>query len=212
MDIQNVSGEAIALTKVGVTIPNGATEVGLEDKWMDDEDIAALVEGGKLIASNFSDAAGSHVAQAEVSGAVAASHTHANSAELDLVTDGDHDVSDGSAHSIVGTNQTHATGNGADHADVATNSAHTALVAGNPHVVTAVEAGADAAGSSAAVQGNLDTHTGMVTGNPHVVAPSELAYVAGTAGDWAGTAPADIQSAIDRIAAQVAVNAAAPIA
>jgi len=59
---------------------------------------------------------------------------------------------------------------------------HTGTVTGNPHGVTAADAGADVAGSAATVQTNLDTHTGTVTGNPHEVTAAEVgADVAGSA-------------------------------
>ena len=76
---------------------------------------------------------------------------------MDLVSDGDHDVSNGSSH-----------------ADVATNSAHVALVAGNPHAVT----------------------------------PAEAAYTPGNSADWAGD-PADLQAAVDRLAAHIAAGGGA---
>ena len=143
MDLQNTTGGAIAISTSGVVIAAGATYTGLDDKWLQDEGVAALVTAGDLVASNYDASAGSRVVQPEVSAAVAASHTHTNAVELALVSDGDHDVA---------------------------------------------------------------------TGNPHGAAPADVVYTAGTAGDWAGAAPTDLQTAIDRIAAQVAVNAAAPIA
>jgi len=194
MDLQNVSGGAIALTKLGKVIANGATATGIEDKWLQDPDIAALVTAGDLVASNFAATAGSEVVQPEVTAALAATHSHANKAELDLLTDGDHDVSDGSAHSIVTSNQTHATGDGSDHADVAANTA-----AQHTHTnKTELDLVSD---------GDHD----VLTGNPHGATPTDVAYTAGNPADWAVSPPADLQAAIDRLAAQLAIVGAAPI-
>jgi len=157
MDLQNVSGGAISLTRLGIVIADTATATGIADKWLQDEDIAALVNDGKLVPSNYSSAVGSAVVQPEVVAAPGASHTHANAVELDLVTDGDHDVSDGSSH-----------------ANVATNSAHSALVAGNPHSVT----------------------------------PAEALYTPAAPVNWAGS-PANLQDAVDRLAAHITAGGGA---
>jgi hypothetical protein len=47
------------------------------------------------------------------------------------------------AHSDIASNSAHRTGDGSDHADVAANSTHRGTTTGNPHQVTAAEAGAD---------------------------------------------------------------------
>ena len=210
MIIKNVSGGAFVLSMIGKTLANNE-QVEIADKYRQDEDIAAAITAGTLSVVSYSTDAASIVAQDEVSAAVAAAHTHANQAELDLVTDGDHDVSDGSAHSIVGANQTHATGNGADHADVATNSAH---VAGNgaDHADVATNSAHVAGdGSDHSVVAANAAHVAVNPGNPHGVTPTLVGYTPGNPADWAGTAPANVKQALDRIAAQLAIVGAAPI-
>lgn len=228
MDIQNVSGDFLALTGIGIELVAGETKTGIADKWAEDADIVSLVNGGKLVLSNYDTNLGSAVVAPEVAAAVADAHTHANMTEIDKVTVGDHDVIvTGNPHAVdaaqAGADVAGAAAAAQSAAEAASDpvgsastvqgnlDTHTGTVTGNPHVVTLAEVGADAAGAAATVQGNLDTHTGTVTGNPHAVALSDLAYTAGTAGDWAGSAPTDVAAALDRIAAQVAINAGVPI-
>jgi len=211
MDLQNVSGEAIALTKLGVTIANGATATGIDDKWLQDEDIAALVSDAKLVASNYDASAGSAVVQPEVAAALAASHTHANQAELDLVTDGDHDVSDGSSHSAVVTNSAHVAGDGSDHSVVATNAAHVAGDGSDHANVATNSAHVAGDGSDHSVVAANAAHVAITAANPHGVDPTNELYTPTTPADWAGTAPTNVQQALDRIAAQLAVVGAVPI-
>ena len=64
---------------------------------------------------------------------------------------------------------------------------HAALTTGNPHAVTAAEAGADPTGSAATVQGNLDTHTADQT-NPHLVTAAQAGA------DPTGTADAAVST------------------
>ena len=102
MIIKNVSGSAFVITSVGKTMANNG-QITVPDKLRQDDDIAAAITAGNLQVISFSSDASSIVAQEEVGAAVAASHTHANAAELDLVTDGDHDViAVGNPHSVTG--------------------------------------------------------------------------------------------------------------
>ena len=114
--------------------------------------------------------------------------------EVDTGTASAHATGDGSDHADVATNSAHVAGDGSDHANVATNDAHVAGD-GSDH--------ADVATNSA--------HVAISAANPHGVAPSMVVYTAGTAGDWAAAAPIDLQAAIDRLAAQLAIVSATPI-
>ena len=136
---------------------------------------------GALTVISYSGDGASGVQQEEVDLAVAASHTHTNAAELDLVADGDHDVSDGTSHANVATNDSHVAGAGADHADVATNSVHVAVTGpANPHGVT-------------------DLLTPFAVALPGLTA------------DWVTAPPATVQDALNRLASFLASTAAAPI-
>lgn len=99
--------------------------------------------------------------------------TDITAAEAETLTDG----------SLADALHTHAPIVGADHGSLAglpdddhlqylTEARHDALPADNPHSVTAVQAGADPAGSAAAVAGDLSTHEADVA-NPHAVTAAQ---------------------------------------
>ena len=72
-----------------------------------------------------------------------------------------------------------------DQTQIQTNKAHVAVVSGNPHAVTAADAGADPAGSAAGVQTNLTTHEGD-SANPHSVTAAQTSALALAGGTMTG--------------------------
>jgi hypothetical protein len=179
MILENISGGKYSLTLTGDTLEHGDTvEVDDNLRWHDD--IKNAIDTGKLQVNSYSTDAGSVVTQDEIAGLTAGAHTHTNKAELDLLTDGDHDVADGTSHANVVLNDTHRTGDGSDHANVATNDAHVAGDGSDHANVALNDSHRTGNGSDHADVATNTTHSGLTTGNPHSVTPAEVA----ASNDW----------------------------
>ena len=76
--------------------------------------------------------------------------------------------------------------------------------------VTGVTTHVFATGDSIPRRGNV-TLTGVHTTLTRINDAFGLAYTPGTAANWAAPAPATVQEALDRLAAQAAAQAAAPV-
>jgi hypothetical protein len=207
MILKNISGGAYYLSKPGKKLANNATTT-VPDSLREDPDIAAAITAGKLQVMSYSSAADSGVEQDELASLTAASHTHANKTQLDLVTAGAHDVSNGNSHASVVLNNAHRTSNGTDHANVGLADTHrTGNGADHANVGLAdthrTGNGADHANvalgdthrtGNGADHGNValgDTHrTG--NGSDHANVAAATAHVAIVAGNPHGTVPGDV--------------------